>query len=176
MSVTICAQTLLHQVADIHGLRLLIFVISLFISHHLMKEKLSYHVSGGHTVESSDKSSRSDAQDNGEENDDSMEVNGEGFTEEVSSNVGSPALSLGANDIFWEQFLTETPDSPVASTDPDMDAEGPSETGALLMDSTVDGTDVFADAIGGGHPQAKDWWSKENVDELSTQMGQLAPG
>ncbi|CAK9860757.1 unnamed protein product [Sphagnum jensenii] len=54
--------------------------------------------------------------------------------QEVSSNVGSPALSLGANDIFWEQFLTETPDSPVASTDPDMDAEGPSETGALLMD------------------------------------------
>jgi len=176
MSVTIYAHTLLHQVADIHGMKLLMFVyFSVYVSPPNEGE-LSYHVSGGHTMESSDKSLRSDARDNGEEDDDSMEVNGEGFAEEVSSNVDSPALSLGANDIFWEQFLTETPDSPVASTDPDMDAEGPSETGALLMDSTVDGTDVFADAIGGGHPQAKDWWSKENVDELSTQMGQLAPG
>jgi hypothetical protein len=60
-----------------------------------------------------------------------------------------------------------------------MDAEGPSETRALLLDGGAvdDGTDVFTDLNAGDHLQAaQDNWSKENVDQLSNQMGQLTPG
>jgi hypothetical protein len=134
---------------------------------------------GGQSIEISDEFFRTEASEHKEANDNYLDVNGESYKEEVSSNVDSPVLSSAANDTFWELFLSETLDSPVASTDPNMDAEGPSETGALLLDGGAvdDGTNVFTDLNAGDHLQAaQDNWSKENVDQLSNQMGQLTPG
>jgi hypothetical protein len=142
---------------------------------------LIFHItySGGQSIEISDEFFRTEASEHKEANDNYLDVNGESYKEEVSSNVDSPVLSSAANDTFWELFLSETLDSPVASTDPNMDAEGPSETGALLLDGGAvdDGTNVFTDLNAGDHLQAaQDNWSKENVDQLSNQMGQLTPG
>ncbi len=117
-----------------------------------------FHItySGGQSIEISDKFFRTEASEHKEANDNYLDVNGESYKEEVSSNVDSPVLSSAANDTFWELFLSETLDSPVASTDPNMDAEGPSETGALLLDGGAvdDGTNVFTDLNAGDHLQA----------------------
>ena len=111
----------------------------------------------------------------GDINLDTMDMNDDGGrlmseAEEVSSNIGSPAVS-GANDKFWEQFLSGSP----AATDHELDLGIP--------DNEADGVDSGEDAgdeIGGepdGQIGGRDLWkSKGSVDQLADQMGQLAPG
>lgn len=95
--------------------------------------------------------------------------------EEGISNMGSPGVSA-ANDIFWEQFLSETPsaaDQELIEQEFDLGADHSKEEDG---DETVgDSVEVLVGEEDGGEP--KDWWSKKpSVDQLSERMGQLAPG
>ncbi|XAR49518.1 hypothetical protein NMG60_11032751 [Bertholletia excelsa] len=68
----------------------------------------------------------------------------------------SPAVLTGVNDIFWEQFLTETP--------------GTSETQEVQSErrdsSSIKNESNLADS-------GKSWWNTNNVDDLTEQMGHL---
>jgi hypothetical protein len=108
----------------------------------------------------------------------SMEFHVEGVRllpegEEGISNVGSPGMSAANDSLFWEQFLSESP----SAVDHDLEQE---------LDLGADGKEVDEDdtvgnsveVLGGEDGgEAKDWWSKKpSVEQLSVQMGQLAPG
>ncbi|XP_042489801.1 heat stress transcription factor A-4b-like [Macadamia integrifolia] len=72
--------------------------------------------------------------------------------------TATSTLPTGVNDVFWEQFLTETP--------------GSSET------QEVQSERKDADIIKGEnrlHDHGKFWWNIKNVDNLTEQMGQLTP-
>lgn len=107
----------------------------------------------------------------------SMEFNADGGRapsegEEVISNLGSPAVSA-ANDIFWEQFLSEAPSGADHELDHDLDLDP--------RDKETDGDEIVEDSVevlaGEDVGEVKNWWSKKpSVEQLSVQMGQLAPG
>lgn len=93
--------------------------------------------------------------------------------DEVISNLGSPAVSA-ANDIFWEQFLSETPSGVDHELDGDLDL-GPHDKEADGDEIVGDSVEILAGDEHGG--EVKNWWSKKpSVEQLSVQMGQLAPG
>ncbi|KAL3502830.1 hypothetical protein ACH5RR_037279 [Cinchona calisaya] len=81
-------------------------------------------------------------------------------TETPTNQVGSTSASAptGANDVFWQQFLTETP--------------GSSET----LEVQSDKRDVAATKSVSRLPDHhKTWWNKNNVENLTEQMGHLTP-
>ncbi len=92
--------------------------------------------------------------------------------EEGISNMGSPGVSA-ANDIFWEQFLSETPSAEEQELEQELGLGA--DSNEANGDETVgDSGDVLSDEDGG---ESKDWWPKKpSVDQLSVRMGQLAPG
>ncbi|XP_068658948.1 heat stress transcription factor A-4b-like [Aristolochia californica] len=68
------------------------------------------------------------------------------------------ATPAGGNDMFWEQFLTETPgstDTPEVQSD-----RRDSEVGKV--ESKLPDRTIF-------------WWNKKNLDHLTEQMGHLSP-
>ncbi|KAL4204463.1 hypothetical protein AMTRI_Chr01g132210 [Amborella trichopoda] len=94
-----------------------------------------------------------------------IDVNSEPASVEVHSSnqrvvgtVTSSAVQTGVNDVFWEQFLTETP----GSTDTQ-------EVQSAMRDGAYRKLESKQGEIGGF------WWSKKNVDHLTEQMGQLTP-
>lgn len=102
--------------------------------------------------------------------------------EEGISNMGSPGVSA-ANDIFWEQFLSETP----SAADQELSEQDELDLAGADISKEEDGDETVGDPVevlgeillgdeDGGDP--KDWWSKKpgSVDQLSFRMGQLAPG
>ncbi|KAJ0971465.1 hypothetical protein J5N97_019424 [Dioscorea zingiberensis] len=74
------------------------------------------------------------------------------------ANGTPPAQTAGVNDVFWEQFLTETP--------------GSSETQEVQSKRQDADTDR---SLGKKTEKATIWWNKKNVDHLTEQMGHLAP-
>lgn len=100
--------------------------------------------------------------------------------EEGISNMGSPGVSA-ANDIFWEQFLSETPSATDQELDQELEQELEQELGLGADSREADDDETVEDSVedlgdeNGG--DTKDWWSKKpSVDQLSVRMGQLAPG
>ncbi|KAK9284983.1 hypothetical protein L1049_024165 [Liquidambar formosana] len=70
-----------------------------------------------------------------------------------------PAVATGVNDVFWEQFLTETP--------------GSAETQEVQSERRdFDGRKI--DKKPAADPK-KSWWKMNNVDNLTEQMGHLTP-
>ncbi|KAL5997758.1 hypothetical protein ACLOJK_008688 [Asimina triloba] len=91
-----------------------------------------------------------------------IDMNSKPASTEVQSpterpNAGS-ALPAGKNDVFWEQFLTETP--------------GSSDTQEVQSERRD------SDNKKSGGKQAElgtFWWNRKNMDHLTEQMGQLSP-
>lgn len=74
------------------------------------------------------------------------------------ANETPPAQQAGVNDVFWEQFLTETP--------------GSSETQEVQSKRHDAETDR---SLGKMTEKVNTWWNKKNVDHLTEQMGHLTP-
>lgn len=70
-----------------------------------------------------------------------------------------PAVVTGANDVFWEQFLTETPGS---SDTQEVQSERRDINGIRTETKQAD--------------NPKFWRNMNNVDNLTEQMGHLTPG
>ncbi|KAF9683707.1 hypothetical protein SADUNF_Sadunf04G0042200 [Salix dunnii] len=70
----------------------------------------------------------------------------------------SPAVATGANDLFWEQFLTENPGS----------------TDTQEVQSERKDSDGRKNEIKPVDPR-KFWWNMRNVNNLTEQMGHLTP-
>ncbi|KAG0569396.1 hypothetical protein M758_6G083300 [Ceratodon purpureus] len=107
----------------------------------------------------------------------SMEFNDDGTRllpegEEGISNMGSPGMSAANDSLFWEQFLSESPSAVDHELEQELDLDGDDKEDG---DETVgDSVEVLGGEDGG---EGKDWWSKKpSVEQLSVQMGQLAPG
>jgi hypothetical protein len=93
--------------------------------------------------------------------------------EEVSSSIDCTTKVRGANDVFWEQYLTEEPETP---TDRDSDANHQQETENRAWED-YSGAPVGSSRDDSRSPQAQKLWDcKPSVDLLSHKMGQLAPG
>lgn len=92
-----------------------------------------------------------------------IDVNSEPTAPEASPSKGAAAVSAsgvpaGGNDVFWQQFLTESPGA---------DAQ---EAESQRRELTVRRNEETA--IGGPRPL---WWDRSNVEHLTEQMGQLTP-
>eukprot|EP00262_Sarcandra_glabra_P011736 TRINITY_DN2881_c0_g3_i1.p1 TRINITY_DN2881_c0_g3~~TRINITY_DN2881_c0_g3_i1.p1 ORF type:complete len:232 (+),score=45.97 TRINITY_DN2881_c0_g3_i1:84-698(+) len=93
-----------------------------------------------------------------------IDVNCEPTAPEIQSTskriMGTSAFAMptGANDVFWEQFLTETPGS----------ADVQEVQSERQENGSRDNERKPAD-------QGNYWWNKKNVDHLTEQMGQLTP-
>ncbi|KAG0569404.1 hypothetical protein KC19_6G088200 [Ceratodon purpureus] len=90
---------------------------------------------------------------------------------EVEEEILSPD-SPAVNDIFWEQLLNGSP----SAVDHELEHEL-----NLGFDGKEDGDETVGDSaeVLGGEDggEARDMWSKKpSVEQLSVQMGQLAPG
>ncbi|XP_057948645.1 heat stress transcription factor A-4a [Malania oleifera] len=73
--------------------------------------------------------------------------------------VGSAAAAAaGANDVFWEQFLTENPGS---SDKQEVQSERKDSDGKKKENEPID--------------RGRFWWGIRNVNNLAEQMGQLTP-
>lgn len=87
-----------------------------------------------------------------------------GVDEDPVVGAANPSLPSGANDVFWEQFLTESP--------------GGSDTQEVQSERReVDGRKSESKAVAG---QSNFWWkmnnnNNNNVDNLTEQMGHLSP-
>ncbi|KAF8409113.1 hypothetical protein HHK36_005186 [Tetracentron sinense] len=79
-------------------------------------------------------------------------------SEEQAVGNTTSAVPTGVNDVFWEQFLTETPGS--------SDVQ---EVQSERRDTDVRKTESKPADRG------KFWWNMKNVDNLTEQMGQLTP-
>jgi hypothetical protein len=77
--------------------------------------------------------------------------------EEVSSSINSPAVVPGANDVFWEQYLTEDPENPAANQD--SEAHHRWETKNRAWEYTRASIGSFIDAA--KVPQAQNFWDKK---------------
>ncbi|XP_077227392.1 heat stress transcription factor A-4b-like [Tasmannia lanceolata] len=75
--------------------------------------------------------------------------------EQIAISSTSPT---GVNDVFWEQFLTETPG---LSDKPEVQSERRNNDVRKIESKPVD--------------RGNFWWSMKNVDNLTEQMGQLTP-
>ena len=71
--------------------------------------------------------------------------------------VGTTTVAAGVNDVFWEQFLTENPGS-----------SGTHEVHSERKDSDGRKNEVKPSE------RSKLWWSMNNVNSLSEQMGHLS--
>ncbi|KAL7000613.1 hypothetical protein U1Q18_001765 [Sarracenia purpurea var. burkii] len=72
--------------------------------------------------------------------------------------ITPPALVTGVNDVFWEQFLTETPGSSNAR---EVQSER-RDISSIKSESNLE-------------DNHKLWWNMNNVDNLTEQMGHLTP-
>ncbi|KAM7503166.1 hypothetical protein LguiB_002070 [Lonicera macranthoides] len=85
-----------------------------------------------------------------------------GVDEDLVVRAANPSLPSGANDVFWEQFLTESP--------------GGSDTQEVQSERReLDGRKSESKAVAG---QRDFWWkmnNNNNVDNLTEQMGHLSP-
>lgn len=77
-------------------------------------------------------------------------------SKELEGGTTNAAASAGANDVFWAQFLTETPGSSDAL-----------EVQSERRDMYISKSDSRADE------QRKYWWNRRNVDNLTEKMGHL---
>ncbi|XP_068665404.1 heat stress transcription factor A-4b-like [Aristolochia californica] len=68
------------------------------------------------------------------------------------------ATPAGANDMFWEQFLTETP----GSTDTQEVQSERRDNALRKVESKLPDRTIF-------------WWNKKKLDHLTEQMGHLSP-
>lgn len=91
-----------------------------------------------------------------------IDVNSKPAAAEVQSSMESvkvaPAAATGVNDMFWEQFLTETPGSLDAQ---EVQSERQDTDGKRSENKPAD--------------HGSFWWNRKNVDNLTEQMGQLTP-
>ncbi|OAY78737.1 heat stress transcription factor A-4b [Ananas comosus] len=81
----------------------------------------------------------------------------EGDSTREKPNTAASAVPTGVNDVFWEQFLTETPGS--------IDAQEV-QSERRDADEKRNGGKV----VGMG----QNWWKKKNVDHLTEKMGHLS--
>ncbi|KAL5707391.1 hypothetical protein ACHQM5_018295 [Ranunculus cassubicifolius] len=87
-----------------------------------------------------------------------IDVNSQHVSSKDEQVRASSATPTGANDGFWEQFLTESPGS--AET-PEVQSERRDMSYKKLEIKSVD--------------RGKMWWNPKSVDNLTEQMGQLTP-
>lgn len=113
-------------------------------------------------MEQGNGSSQSGNRDSRESNIESIDLNGRGpgvstEVEEVSSSINSSAVVPGANDVFWEQYLTEEPENPAANQD--SVAHHPQETKNRAWEYIRASIGSFRDAA--KVPQARNFWDKK---------------
>jgi hypothetical protein len=113
-------------------------------------------------LEQGNGSSQSGNRDSRESNIESIDLNGRGpgvstEVEEVSSSINSSAVVPGANDVFWEQYLTEEPENPAANQD--SVTHHPRETKNRAWEYTRASIGSFRDAA--KVPQARNFWDKK---------------
>jgi len=119
-------------------------------------------LAGGENLEQGNGSSQSGTRDSIDSNIESIDLNGRvpGVStevEEVSSSINSPTVVPSANDVFWEQYLTEEPENPAANQD--SVAHHPRETKNRAWEYTRDSIGSFRDAA--KVPQARNFWDKK---------------
>lgn len=78
--------------------------------------------------------------------------------EDRAKGPSSASASAGANDVFWEQFLTETPGS---SDNQESQSEGQDINSRAADVKTTEKSNF--------------WWTRKNVDHITEQMGHLTP-
>ncbi|KAK9105646.1 hypothetical protein Scep_022490 [Stephania cephalantha] len=79
-------------------------------------------------------------------------------SEEQRRGTANPAVQAGVNDVFWEQFLTETPGSSDAQ---EVQSERREADNKKIESMPPD--------------RGRFWWNVRNVDNLAEQLGQLTP-
>ncbi|CAK9199638.1 unnamed protein product [Sphagnum troendelagicum] len=127
-------------------------------------------VAGSDPMEPGSRSCQSGTRDLRDSNSDSIDLNSRGpgvstEVEDVSSSVNSQAVVPRANDVFWEQYLTEEPEN-TANCNSETNNSQKSEDRAWEYTRA-----------NGRVPEARNWLeSRPNVEISSHQMGQLAPG
>jgi len=119
-------------------------------------------LAGGENLEQGNGSSQSGNRDSRDSNIESIDLNGRGpgvstEVEEVSSSINSSAVVPGANDVFWEQYLTEEPENPAANQD--SVTHHPRETKNRAWEYTRASIGSFRDAA--KVPQARNFWDKK---------------
>eukprot|EP00268_Persea_americana_P012934 TRINITY_DN1557_c0_g1_i2.p1 TRINITY_DN1557_c0_g1~~TRINITY_DN1557_c0_g1_i2.p1 ORF type:complete len:447 (+),score=103.51 TRINITY_DN1557_c0_g1_i2:640-1980(+) len=91
-----------------------------------------------------------------------IDVNSKPAATEVQSSMErvdvASAAATGVNDMFWEQFLTETPGSLDTQ---EVQSERRETDGKRSENKPAD--------------RGNFWWNRKNVDHLTEQMGQLTP-
>ncbi|KAK9114817.1 hypothetical protein Syun_021614 [Stephania yunnanensis] len=78
--------------------------------------------------------------------------------EEQRRGTTNPTVQAGVNDVFWEQFLTETPGSSDAQ---EVQSERREAENKKIESKPPD--------------RGRFWWNVRNVDNLAEQLGQLTP-
>ncbi|CAM6037511.1 unnamed protein product [Sphagnum compactum] len=125
---------------------------------------------GSDPMEPGSRSCQSGTRDLRDSNSDSIDLNSRGpgvstEVEDVSSSVNSQAVVPRANDVFWEQYLTEEPEN---TTNCNSETNNSQKSEDRAWEYT---------RANGRVPQARNWLeSRPNVEISSHQMGQLAPG
>jgi hypothetical protein len=121
-------------------------------------------------MEPGSRSCQSGTRDLRDSNSDSIDLNSRGpgvstEVEDVSSSVNSQAVVPRANDVFWEQYLTEEPEN---TTNCNSETNNSQKSEDRAWEYT---------RANGRVPEARNWLeSRPNVEISSHQMGQLAPG
>ncbi|CAM6011508.1 unnamed protein product [Sphagnum balticum] len=125
---------------------------------------------GSDPMEPGSRSYQSGTRDLRDSNSDSIDLNSRGpgvstEVEDVSSSVNSQAVVPRANDVFWEQYLTEEPEN---TTNCNSETNNSQKSEDRAWEYT---------RANGRVPQARNWLeSRPTVEISSHQMGQLAPG